>query len=138
MALACHMPWRLWPARHLSQHAVVARSTFGSEKRQSTPFSNHFWKLQCRENCALLWREAHVEVKSVKIVTGGALFEAEMLKKHTPLRSTLGSEHVQDTPRSEHFWMLRCRKGARSCGAKHVSKSKVLNTACSSLFGGVS
>ena len=28
------------------------------------------------------------------------------------------------TPCSEHFWKLRCRKSARRCGAKHVSKSK--------------
>ena len=28
-------------------HAVVARSTFGSKKCQSTPFSEHFWKLRC-------------------------------------------------------------------------------------------
>ena len=24
----------------------------------------------------------------------------------------------------EHFWRLRCRKSARRCGAKHISKSK--------------
>ena len=28
-------------------HAVVARSTFRSENVQSTPFSDHFWKLRC-------------------------------------------------------------------------------------------
>ena len=28
-------------------HAVVARSTFGSQKWQNTPFSDHFWKLRC-------------------------------------------------------------------------------------------
>ena len=26
--------------------------------------------------------------------------------------------------RNEHFWKLRCRKSARRCGAKHISKSK--------------
>ena len=25
---------------------------------------------------------------------------------------------------SDHFWKLRCRKAARRCGAKHISKSK--------------
>ena len=39
-------------------------------------------------------------------------------------RSTFGSEHVQNTPWSDHFWKLRCRKSARRCGAKHISKSK--------------
>ena len=35
---------------------------------------------------------------------------------------------VQNTPTSDHFWKLRCRKSARRCGAKHMSKSKVLRT----------
>ena len=39
-------------------------------------------------------------------------------------RSTFRSQHVQSTPRSDHFWKLRCRKSARRCGAKHISKSK--------------
>ena len=43
----------------------------------------------------------------------------------------LGEAHlevkiVQNTPGpvSDHFWKLRCRKSARRCGAKHISKSK--------------
>ena len=32
------------------------------------------------------------------------------------------------TPCSDRFWLLRCRKSARRCGAKHISKSKVLKT----------
>ena len=47
------------------------------------------------KNCTPLWREAHFEVKMYK-----------------------------STPFSDHFWTLRCRKSARRCGAKHVSKSK--------------
>ena len=39
-------------------------------------------------------------------------------------RSTFRSQNVQSTPWSDHFWKLRCRKSARSCGAKHISKSK--------------
>ena len=39
-------------------------------------------------------------------------------------RSTFPSQNVQNTPLSEHFWKLRCRKSARRCGAKHISKSK--------------
>ena len=46
------------------------------------------------KNCTPLWREAHFEVKMYK------------------------------TPCSNHFWKLRCRKSARRCGAKHISKSK--------------
>ena len=35
-------------------------------------------------------------------------------------RSTFASQNVQNTPLSDHFWKLRCRKS----GAKHISKSK--------------
>ena len=39
-------------------------------------------------------------------------------------RSTFASQNVQKTWCSEHFWKLGCRKSARCCGAKHISKSK--------------
>ena len=39
-------------------------------------------------------------------------------------RSTCRSQNVQNTPCSDHFWKLRCRKSVRRCGAKHISKSK--------------
>ena len=50
------------------------------------------------------------------------------MKKCTPLwvveRSTFRSQNVRSTSASDHFWKLRCRKSARRCGAKHISKSK--------------
>ena len=39
-------------------------------------------------------------------------------------RSTFRSQNVQNTRGASHFWQLRCRKSARRCGAKHISKSK--------------
>ena len=39
-------------------------------------------------------------------------------------RSTFRSQNVQNTSAPDHFWKLRCRKSARGCGAKHMSKSK--------------
>ena len=39
-------------------------------------------------------------------------------------RSTFRSQNAKNTPFSDHFWKLRCRKSARRCGAKHISKSK--------------
>ena len=41
------------------------------------------------------------------------------------VRSTFTSQNVQSTPFSDHFWKWRCRKSARRCGAKHISKSQV-------------
>ena len=42
-------------------------------------------------------------------------------------RSTFRSQNVQNTPCSDHFWKFRCRKSARRCGAKHISKTKCAN-----------
>ena len=39
-------------------------------------------------------------------------------------RSTFRSQNVKNITGSDHFWKLRCRKSARCCGAKHISKSK--------------
>ena len=39
-------------------------------------------------------------------------------------RSTFPNQNVKNTRGADHFWELRCRKSARRCGAKHISKSK--------------
>ena len=51
------------------------------------------------EKCTPLWREAH--------------FQAKMFKT-LQLRT--------------HLWKLKCGKSEHRCGAKHMSKSKVLKT----------
>ena len=76
-------------------HAVVARSTFPSQNVQNTPGFGPLLEVEMSKKCTPLWREAHFEVK--------------MYKTHQV---------------SDHFWKLRCRKSARRCGAKHISKSK--------------
>ena len=75
-------------------HAVVARSTFPSQNVQSTRVRTTF---------------GSCDVEKVHAVVA---------------RSTFPSQNVQNTPGSDHFWKLRCRKSARRCGAKHISKSK--------------
>ena len=138
-------------------HAVVARSTFRSQNVQSTPGSDHFWKLRCRKSarrcgakhiskskctkhtmvgpllevamskkCTPLWREAHFEVKMYKTHQVRTTFGSwDVEKVHAVVaRSTFRSQNVQNTPFSDHFWKLRCRKSARRCGAKHISKWK--------------
>ena len=39
-------------------------------------------------------------------------------------RSTFASQNVQNTPGADNFWQLTCRKSARRCGAKLISKSQ--------------
>ena len=95
-------------------HAIVARSTFRSQNVHSTS-SGPLLEVEMSKKCTPLWREAR--------------FEFKMYKAHQ-LRTTFGSCHVekvhkiQNTPAPDHFWKLRCRKSARRCGAKHISKSK--------------
>ena len=138
-------------------HAAVARSTFPSQKVQSTPGSDHFWKLRCRKSarrcgakhisrskgtkhtrirpllevemskkCTPLWRKAHFQVKRYKAHQVRTTFGSwDVEKVHAAVvRSTFPSQKVQNKPCWDHFWKLRCRKSARRCGAKHISKSK--------------
>ena len=78
------------------------------------------------KKCTPLWREAHLEVKMYKTHQVRTTFgSCDVEKVHAVVaRSTFPSQNVQNTPGSDHFWKLRCRKSARRCGAKHISKSK--------------
>ena len=129
----------------------MARSTFPSQNVQSTPLSDHFWKLRCRKSARRCGAKHISKSTCTKHTIVGPLLEVEMSKKCTLLwreahfevkiyksaplsdllwklrcvaRSRFPSENVQNTPCSDHFWKLRCRKSARRCGAKHISKSK--------------
>ena len=81
------------------------------------------WEMK---KCTPLWREAHFQVKMYKAHQVPTTFGSwDVEKVHAVVaRSTFGSQNVQNTPGSDHFWKFRCRKSARRCGAKHVSKSK--------------
>ena len=78
------------------------------------------------KNCTPLWREAHFEVKMYKTHQRRTTFgSCDVEKVHAVVaRSTFRSQNVENTPAPDHFWQLRCRKSARRCGAKHISKSK--------------
>ena len=80
-------------------HAVVARSTFGSQNVKNTRGSDHFWKLRCRKSARRCGAKHLLKSKVLKTDGLGPLLEVQMSKK--------------------------CRKSARCCGAKHISKSKV-------------
>ena len=78
------------------------------------------------KSCTPLWREAHLEVKMYKTHHSRTTFGSwDVEKVHAVVaRSTFASQNAQNTSASDHFWKLRCRKSARRCGAKHISKSK--------------
>ena len=107
-------------------HAVVARSTFGSQNVKKHTRSGPLLAVAMSKKCTPLWREAHFQVKMYKTHHSRTTFESgDVEKVHAVVaRSTFRSQNVQNTPGPDHFWQLRCRKSARRCGAKHISKSK--------------
>ena len=106
-------------------HAVVARSTFWSQCTKHTSFGP-LLQVEMSKKCTPLWREAHFQVKMYKAHHSRTTFGSwDVEKVHAVVaRSTFWSQNVQNTPASDHFCKLRCRKSARRCGAKHISKSK--------------
>ena len=104
----------LWREAHFEVKMYKAhhsRTTFGS------------WDV---EKCTPLWREAHFQVKMYKTPQRRTTFGSwDVEKVHAVVaRSTFRSQNVQNPSAPDHFWKLRCRKSARRCGAKHISKSK--------------
>ena len=81
------------------------------------------WEMK---KCTPLWREAHFQVKIYKTHHSRTTFgSCNVENVHAVVaRSTFRSQNVQNKPGPDHFWKLRCRKSARRCGAKHISKSK--------------
>ena len=69
-------------------HAVVARSTFASEKAKNTSRSDQFSKLRCRKSA-----------------------------RRCGVQRTFQSQNVQNTPCTDHFWTFRSFRvaGARDC-----------------------
>jgi len=73
----------------------------------------------------MIWGSARSKSRLAK--AAGAELAGQMRdeKLHAVVaRSTFPSQNVENTPGSDHFCKLRCRKSARRCGAKHTSKPK--------------
>ena len=122
-------------AKHISKSKCTKHTILGA-----------LLEVEMSKKCTPLWREAHFEVKmykaqqlrttfgswdveTVHAVVAQSTFRSQNAQStaasdHFVARSTFRSQNVQSTPTSDHFWKLRCRKRARRCGAKHISKSK--------------
>ena len=129
-------------------HAVVARSAFRSQNVQSTPMSEHSWKLKCWKSARRCGGKHASESKCTKHTMFGPLSEVDMSKKCTLLwreahfqvksvknwrsRSTFGSWHVekvhavvaQSTFRSQKCKKMRDTEhfrvvGTRDCAPCH-------------------
>ena len=115
--------------RKVAKHCVFLMicGSVGSKSRLESGVRSHLARWEMKK-CTPLWREAHFEVKMYKTHHGRSTFgSCDVEKVHAVVaRSTSRSQNVQNTPGSDHFWQLRCRKSARRCGAKHISKSKCI------------
>ena len=78
------------------------------------------------KKCTQLWREAHFEVKMYKAHQLRTTFRScDVEKVHAVVaRSTFRSQHVQNTPRTDHFWTFRARFAWQAQGIVHLLKSE--------------
>ena len=113
--LRCRKSARRCGAKHISKSKCTKHTIVGP-----------LLEVEMSQKCTPLWREAHFQVKMYKAHYSRTTFGSwDVEKVHAVVaRSTFPSQNVQSTPLSDHFWKLRCRKSARRCGAKHISKSK--------------
>ena len=113
--LRCRKSARRCGAKHISKSKCTKHTMVGP-----------LLEVEMSKKCTPLWREAHFQVKMYKTPEVRTTFgSCDVEKVHAVVaRSTFPSQNVQNTRGSDHFWKLRCRKSARRCGAKHISKSK--------------
>ena len=113
--LRCRKSARRCGAKHISKWKCTKHYMFAP-----------LLEVQMSKKCTPLWREAHFEVNMYKTHHSRTTFGSwDVEKVHAVVaQSTFRSENVQNTTCSRHFWRFRCRKSARRCGAKHISKAK--------------
>ena len=112
-------------------HAVVARSTFGSQNVQM--YKTHqirttFGSWDVEKVHAVVarstFRSQNVQMyKTHQVRTTFGSCDVE--KVHTVVaRSTFRSQNVQNTPRTDHFWTFRCAFAWQAQGIVHLVKSE--------------
>ena len=123
-----------------SRFTVFFQWFVAPEGRKVGSLKRRVWSHLARwemKNCTPLSREAHFQVKMYKTLGVRTTFGSwDVEKVHAVVaRSTFPSQNVQNTRGADHFWKLRCRKSARRCGAKQISKSKCTkHTRCGPLL----
>ena len=100
----------------------------GSEKRKSqkTADADARKGRKVEKQCVfpMIWGSGGSKSRLAKAAGAEPAGQMRDEKLHAVVaRSTFPSQNVQNTPCSDHFWKLRCRKSARRCGAKRISKS---------------
>ena len=106
-------------------HAIVARSTFGSQNVQNTSAPDHFWKLRCRKSARRCGAKHIWKSKCTKHTILGPLLEVEMSKKCTPLwREAHFQVKMYKTPQLRTTFGSWDVEKAHAVVARSISKSK--------------
>ena len=113
--LRCRKSARRCGAKHISKSKCTKHTIVGP-----------LLEVRMLKKCTPLWREARLQVKMYKTPHVRATFGGSDVEKvHAVVaRSTFRSQKAQNTPASDHFWKLRCRKSARRCGVKNVQNTR--------------
>ena len=109
--------------RHEKRHAAVAQV----KMRKAHQLRSHFGRSDLEKWHAAVARSTfHLSVKMCKTSHCRIDFAGSDPQKWyaAVARRTFVSKNAQNTACSEHFWQFRCPKIARTCGAKHICKSK--------------
>ena len=127
------LKWRAWS--HLARWEMT-NCTPGSQKPRNTSRTEQFWQWEgMSKQCTPLWNEAHMEVKMLKAHHSRTTFGSSDVQtrrcgantfkskndKTRHSRATFGSRGApsQNVQNTSARW-----KSARTCAAKHISKSK--------------
>ena len=97
--LRCRKSARRCGAKHIWKSKCAKHTSFGP-----------LLEVEMSKKCTPLWREAHFQVKMYKAPHFRATFGGSDVEKvHAVVaRSTFGSQNVQNTRGSDHFWRFRC------------------------------
>ena len=104
-------------------HTIGARSTVSSQNVQSTPCSDHFWKLRCRKSAC------HCSAKHISKPKCRKRFSVGGNLRCRKSARLWGAKHNSKSKRAKHttfdrFWKLKGRKSVCCGGAKHMPRSK--------------
>ena len=121
--LRCPKSARRCGAKHISKSKCTKHTNVGP-----------LLEVEMSKKCTPLWREAHFQLKMYKTHQPRTTFgSCDVEKVHAVVaRSTFGSENVQNTPCSDHFWRFRCRKSVEKVHAV-VARSTFRSQKCKKL-----
>ena len=74
-------------------HAVVARSTFGSQNAQNTMFGA-LLEVEMSKKCTPMWRDAHVQVKKLKALQHWSTFRSCAVEKVHAVVARRNATHI--------------------------------------------